>query len=150
MGFEQLLEQLEAAVGKLKDRRALHAMGAAYVCFGREQPELYQGMFMGEPGAMRATYADIASDPVADRAYQLLLEVTRSLQGAPRQKASCKKLADVIWSSLHGMVSLNLALPGLQSTQPQVQEQLALELVAKGLGQASTKRASPRVSRKRR
>ena len=135
LGFEQLLTRMAAAIKDLSGRKALQAMGNAYVSFGKEQPELYRLMFMGEPDSMQATYADIASDTSADRAYQCLVEVTKTLDGIFKQKATPVEIADVIWSSLHGMVSLNLALPGLQKSSPELQRKLSLALLAEGLEQ---------------
>ncbi len=104
--------------------------------FGKEQPELYRLMFMGEPNCMQAAYANMVSDTIADRTYQCLVGVTQTLEGVPEQKATPAEIADVIWSCLHGMVSLHLALPGLQATPPELQEKLSLALLAEGLEQA--------------
>ena len=136
IGFEQLLAKMETAIKRRSGHKALHAMGNAYVTFGKEQPELYRLMFMGEPEAMREAYAHMDSDTTADRAYQLLIEVTRTLEGIPKQRATPVEIADVIWSCLHGMVSLYLALPGLQTTSTEIQEKLSLALLAAGLQQA--------------
>ena len=135
LGFEQLLAKMEANINCLSGREALQAIGNAYVSFGKEQPALYRLMFMGEPDSMQATYADMASDVSADRAYQCLLGITKTLEGVSEQKAAPVEIADVIWSCLHGMVSLHLALPGLQKTTPELQKELSLALLAMGLEQ---------------
>ena len=139
VGFEQLLAKMAAAIKSRSGRKALHAIGSAYVIFGKEQPELYRLMFMGEPDAMREVYADMESDTTADRAYQLLVEVTQTLEGVPKQRATPVEIADVIWSCLHGMVSLHLALPGLQDTPTEIQQKLSLAQLASGLQQAQVR-----------
>ena len=135
-GFEQLLAKLKTSVKDLLGRKALHAIGDAYVSFGIEQPQLYRLMFMGEPGTMQIAYAEVASDALADRTYQLLLGVVEGLKGVAEEKASSTEIADVVWSCLHGMVSLHLALPGFQMTHLPVHQALSLALLAKGLQQA--------------
>ncbi len=134
LGFERLLSQMEAAASGLEGHEALHALGDVYVHFGRTESQLYRLMFMGEREWMQAAYADMASDTAADRAYQLLLRAVQSLQGSSSQEAAPTEVADVIWSCLHGIVSLDLALPGLQATQPEIQGRLALQLLSEGIG----------------
>lgn len=137
-GFQQLLGSMEAATAGLDGRKALHAMGAAYLSFGSEQAELYRLIFMGDSGYMRAAYSEGASDDAADRAYALLFRVTKNLKGVPDQRGAAAEVADVIWSCLHGIVSLQVALSGLQDTPPEEQVKRSLDLLADGLERALT------------
>ncbi len=133
MGFSALLTLMEESIVDVRGREALHAMANAYVAFGTTRPELYRLIFMSDAGFMRVAYAGEETGDAADRAYALLLQVVRGLEGAPKAKKAATALADVVWASLHGIVSLHLASSGLQATPPEAQGRLSVDLIAKGL-----------------
>lgn len=147
-GWQLLLDGLTAGVGVLKGLTGLQAAGNAYIDFALNNPALYRLMFMGDPSLMQAAYADANQDAVPDAAFDLLLQLLRGLKGWDEQIADPKEIADIVWSSLHGSVSLYLSLPGLQESSPRRQCQLVLTLLAEGLGSRELALTPAKQSRK--
>lgn len=148
-GFQALTTCMRAAVAGKRGRDALHAIATAYVAFGIGEPELYRLIFMGSPGFMRAAYEGEQSGDAADQAYEQLLTITGGLDGAPKERQNLTQIADVIWSCLHGIVSLNLALSDLQATAVEIQTNLSIELITTGLLPLKKERVIKRASVKR-
>ena len=109
-GMAALLARLEAARDAHTDPAArLGAMSHAYVRFGRDNPEVYQVMFLLHPERMERYPADdyrrarrnldAFAAVLAEGASAGLFDV------APSADVS----AHVLWTALHGLVSLLLA-----------------------------------------
>ena len=100
-GFGELTGRLHAArAGAATSTDALRQFARAYVDFARDNPALYDAMFT------RATTLHFAADdtpPELEAAFAELREVVAALGGHD----DADTLAEVLWSALHGMVSLN-------------------------------------------
>lgn len=99
-GFGELTEKLRTArTGATTSTDALRRFARAYVDFARENPGLYDAMFT------RATtlhFADDDTPPELEAAFTELREVVAALDG----HRDTDTLAEVLWSALHGLVSL--------------------------------------------
>lgn len=100
-GFGELADVLRAArAGATTAVDALRQLAYAYVGFARQNPALYDAMFTGPttlhfaaedtPPELEASFAEL-HDAVAELAHQ----------------HDADTLAEVVWSALHGLVSLN-------------------------------------------
>ena len=120
-GFRDLVAALTPVAGLPEPRARLEALAAAYVRFGLEQPETYRLIFMEDPTIVKAIYerpdAGGPDDPGV-QAYGLLTGGFHELQAAGRLKpdADAMVLTDVLWTTLHGVVSLKLTCPGFPAT----------------------------------
>ncbi|MEM0961386.1 MAG: TetR/AcrR family transcriptional regulator [Bacteroidota bacterium] len=109
-GMERLFEALsEAQNGAVGPAERLDRLSRAYVRFGLDNPEYYEVMFQLRPERMArypaedyrrarrntALFETVLTDGVADGVLDP--------QGAPAV------VAEVIWTALHGLVSLHLA-----------------------------------------
>jgi AcrR family transcriptional regulator len=108
-GIARLYDRLRAAREGCDDPAAcLAAMARAYVAFGRENPEYYEVMFQLHPERM-------ARYPVeyyrrARRNLELFAEVLAAGAGAGVFAVENADVgAHVLWTALHGLVSLLLA-----------------------------------------
>jgi AcrR family transcriptional regulator len=108
-GFERLNQRLsEAAEGVADPAARLDALARAYVAFGLENPEYYQVMFLLHPDRMARYPAEnyrrarrnleFQAEALAAGAEMSVFAVTNPEVGA-----------HVLWTALHGLVSLLLA-----------------------------------------
>jgi AcrR family transcriptional regulator len=85
--------------------------GRAYVQFGVDHPEAYRIMFMGHSDLTPEQYND---EVLADHgAFAGLLEAIEAVAAAGRLRPGVDVMtaALVLWSTVHGMVSLRIAKP---------------------------------------
>jgi AcrR family transcriptional regulator len=108
-GMERLYARLSETAGRCPDPAAcLDALARTYVAFGLENPEYYQIMFQLHPERMARYPAE--NYRRARRNLELFAEVlaTGARAGAFRVE-SPDVGAHVLWSALHGLVSLLFA-----------------------------------------
>ena len=136
LGFEQLLTLLAAAVAMPDAIEALHALGAAYVSYGLQNPQMYRLIFMGDFDFMTAAFGKQETDTAGRRAYEALTRLTKRLQDAGvLRQAPLVEATELIWMTLHGIVSLQITCVGLQLAPPENLVRLATSTL---VGQAVT------------
>ncbi len=132
-GFSDLLQVLAGASAMEEPVEALHAIGRAYVSYGIENPEMYRLIFMGDSEYMSAAFGKQTDESAGVRAYQLLLDLAARLQKNGFLKhAATVEVAELIWMTLHGIVSLRIACVGMQLAPPENLVRLATEMLAGG------------------
>lgn len=102
-GFVLFDKRIFAATADQSDpRKALAAMGRAYLAFARDEPGYYAAMFAFRHGD------DAPADPERDAAFQLLIATIASVL-AERQLSqdAAFPLAFQIWSLSHGVATLD-------------------------------------------
>ena len=132
-GFGELLDALTKAVASKRSAEALHALGAAYIAFGLEHPEIYRLIFMGDSDYMKAAYAAHSLDTAAVKTYDVLLELARQLQEG-KAESEVAAVAEMIWCALHGIVSLHITCAAFLSASPQSLAKLVTQTLATGFG----------------
>ncbi len=134
-GFERFLNQLDRAAAGKSAAQALAAFSAAYVAFGLANAELYRLILMSDSAYMAAAYAEPRGDSAAARAYGQLFGLAQQLRdAAPGGDATEPAvLADMIWATLHGIVSLHIACAAFQSASPENLARYATEMLCNGL-----------------
>jgi AcrR family transcriptional regulator len=99
-GFAELAEQLRAALDSSSDaREALAAVAAAYAGFAEHSPALYEAMFSRAVDLPFAT----AETPAALR--EAFGELRRAVHAVAADDDE-ELLTEVLWSALHGLVTL--------------------------------------------
>lgn len=134
-GFQTMLDALETTGRGKTGVEALHALGATYVAFGLQHPEIYQLIFMGDSDYMAAAFAANQTDNAPARAYGALLTVAQQLKDAGVAPADLDltTIAELIWATLHGIVSLRITCAAFQVTAPETLATLATQTIAHGL-----------------
>ena len=102
---------------------------------------------------MTAAYAERSPDSAAARAYGVLLELAQQLKdaGIASKETELAPIAETIWCTLHGIVSLRITCAASQSSSPEALVRFATETLARGLNcmpaKAPKKSARPRGRR---
>ena len=109
--FDGLTERMAAVMDRYEGRELMKRMGQTYVEFGLSQPDAYRVAFMIE---VRHEPGDTAPDPAllaGVEAYKLHREAVSRVAGASGGEEDIDILAQSLWASLHGLVSLLIARP---------------------------------------
>ena len=117
-GFGKLLAKMTAANRSKDVSTRLRAVALAYVTFGLENPETYRLIFMGDSEYTTAAFAKNDPESVANKSYKLLLDLGNDLrrEDSFAGKGSAPEIVEMIWTSMHGIVSLHLTCPAFQSS----------------------------------
>lgn len=100
-GFSELAETLRTArTGASTAADALRRLAHAYVDFARQNPALYDAMFT------RSTTLHFAADDTPPELEAAFAEL-RGVVAAVAEHQDADTLAEVFWSALHGLVTLN-------------------------------------------
>ena len=120
-GFAALVERLKHAARGGKT--SLAAIAGAYVRFGLERPRLYELMFVGPPSIKFASGA--ATPAPASAAFAI---VAAAVAEAGVTAARIDTVTEVVWASLHGLVTLSITRrlrPGRALQQARLEQLLA-------------------------
>ena len=99
-GFDELAETLHTAhAGAATTTDALRELARAYLDFARQNPALYDAMFT------RATTLHFAAEDTPPELEAAFTEL-RNAVAALAQHQDPDTLAEVLWSALHGLVTL--------------------------------------------
>ena len=98
-GFVQLADEVHSAVGARAGAPAVRAAAEAYLDFAASQPAVYEAMFSLPLGVEFGTEH---SGPEQRAAFDTLLAVFGDDRAA-------EPLAEIFWSTLHGMSALDAA-----------------------------------------
>ena len=105
--FTRLTERLRAIRDTYQGAAAVREMLLSYVRMGLEQPRSYEVMFMLKPQLASRN----ASDERGDHAYTIFRGcITAAMDRGEFRRADPDVLAQMLWASVHGLVSLRLTL----------------------------------------
>jgi AcrR family transcriptional regulator len=137
--FGELLAYF-APLQAIKDpMERVRAFGKAYVKFGMSRPESYRLCFMTSQDLSSEIFPtknldNPDSDEPGDRALQLVAQSVRELVEAGRIAPIDPNLtAYLLWSNVHGIVSLQLNCPGMAPFSVDELTSASLDLIGKGL-----------------
>lgn len=120
---EQVVIQAKELYGQymeegLKNQLAFRGVGIAYIRFAREQPRLFQLLFM----SVSERAADISMIlPIIDEHYEKILQSVQEPYGLDRQAA--EKIYQHLWTYTHGIATM-FATGLCSCTMPQLEERL--------------------------
>ncbi len=117
-GLFALRSALEDAVDGLREPLArLKAAGAAYVRFALERPETYRLIFMQDAALTKGVFESVKSDDAARSLAVIVAPLAElRLAGTLRKSADPARLAELLWTTLHGIASLRLSCPAVFAT----------------------------------
>ncbi|HMD48050.1 MAG TPA: TetR/AcrR family transcriptional regulator [Bryobacteraceae bacterium] len=137
--FGELLAYL-APLASIKDPMGrVRAFGKAYVKFGLTKPESYRLCFMTSQDLSSEIFPtknldNPNSDEPGDRALQLVASTVRELVDAGRIAPTDPNLtAYLLWSNVHGIVSLQLNCPSMAPFSIDELTNASLDVIEKGL-----------------
>lgn len=106
-GFEELSRRMtEAMLGAKNPLEALDRLGRAYLVFARENPEMYDLMFIAQ-ATSRAMPEELW--PEGQRTYDQLKSVVKAaIDGGWIAATDVESAAFLLWSFAHGMASLQV------------------------------------------
>jgi AcrR family transcriptional regulator len=121
--FDALLEAFGPAAAVSDPYERLFAVGRAYVKFAMEYPQTYRLMFMLDPkfssDLMSGAGHGAGENEPGERAYGVLRETVAELVQSGRFRAVDPDVAaQVLWMSMHGIVSLKLNMPDYPDFAP--------------------------------
>ncbi|HEY0264246.1 MAG TPA: TetR/AcrR family transcriptional regulator [Granulicella sp.] len=133
LGCGKLLSKMQKAVAGKDAAGRIHALGQAYVRFGLENPETYRLIFMEDEAYMAAAFGNQSEKSAANQAGDLLLGAVQEYLKSIRRRQKAQEVVQLLWATLHGIVSLHLSCTGFQGAPPEELAALATGLVVKGL-----------------
>lgn len=104
-GFEELgRRMMEAIPGAQNPREVLDRLGRAYLAFARDNPEMYDLMFI----AQATSRAMQEQWPEGERTYEMLkMAVKTAIDGGWIIAGDVEAVSFMLWSTAHGMASLS-------------------------------------------
>jgi len=117
-GLTALRSALEHESEGIHEPRArLMALGTAYVNFARERPDTYRLIFMEDAALTKGVFESIDSNDGVG-ALGLIIAPFAELHGSGtlRKSSDPMRLADLLWTVVHGIASLRIACPRLPVT----------------------------------
>jgi AcrR family transcriptional regulator len=116
-GGAALYAALAGAAGNPDPRARLEALAHAYVRFAHEHPDTYRLIFMENPALTAGVFESAESDDGA-QSLALIVAPLAELRAAGQLSAAADpaRLADLLWTMVHGIASLRLACPAMPLT----------------------------------
>jgi AcrR family transcriptional regulator len=135
VGFAKLLVYLSEAVEGKETIAAFEAGCAAYVAFGLENPETYRLIFLGDSAYVKAAFAEKKENNAAGKAYEVLVNLAERLkaEGFDGGGAGTIAVTDMVWSALHGIVSIKVWCDGFPATPADELVRLTAQTLLQGL-----------------
>ncbi len=99
-----------AAASSAEDR--LKAVACNYISFGLEQPDAYRVAFMIEAGSIEEKGGDDVVLAAGIETFAIHRQCVADYLSGARSEADVTLIAQSMWASLHGLVSLLIARPG--------------------------------------
>jgi len=113
--FNELLIKLKASEVHINPSDQLIALGEIYIRFGQENSELYDLMFIMEAPITFLMDLDDANWTEGKMAFDYLKSViSRCIQQGYIRETDLDSLSYLIWSTVHGMVTLSIRNRGLR------------------------------------
>ena len=115
-GHAAFMQQLrEASVSATNPLTRLYAVGRAYVAFGIANPGYYRLLFIHRPDFLTEP-PPRPNQPPRVRLLGVLRDVVRdAIESGRLRQAPLETTVQVLWSALHGVVSLHLAMPFVEA-----------------------------------
>jgi AcrR family transcriptional regulator len=139
-GYQELLDCLKptATIADPGDR--LRAIASAYIDFGLTNTATYRLIFMEDPKFTNAALSEVpidSADGAGMRSFQLLVTIFDDMKAEGRLSidADSARLAEIFWTSLHGILSLKLNFPGFLTTSSEELVTTMTDIFLSGLPQ---------------
>lgn len=128
--FARTTEQMRAIRDTETGVAAVRGMLLTYVRFGLDQPRTYQVMFMLRPRLATRNVEDTTDE----HAYTMFRNcVARCIENGEFRAADPDALAQLLWASVHGLVSLRVTLPDFPWHDPELLAGTLIDAELRGL-----------------
>jgi len=137
-GFAALAEEMKSKADVVDPQERLAALLRAYADFAVNNPETYRLSFMEDPKfteeIFRSTPLD-AEDGAGRQAYAAIVKALRDLKqsGTLAGGEDETLLAEVLWTGVHGAVSLKLIYPAFPTNSTEVLVDKMIHTLLNGL-----------------
>ncbi len=140
-GYRELLDCLKPTATIADPRARLRAIADTYVNFGLTNTATYRLIFMEDPKFTNAALSEVpidSADGTGMQAFQLLVTVFDDMKAERNSSidTDSARLAEIFWTSLHGILSLKLTFPGYLTTPAQELVTTMTDTFLAGLSQA--------------
>lgn len=120
-GYQELLESLQPTTNIAEPRDRLRAIASAYINYGLTNTATYRLIFMEDPKFTNAALFEVpidSADGAGMQSFQLLVTIFDDMKAERMLSigADSARLAEIFWTSLHGILSIKLTFPGLLTT----------------------------------
>jgi AcrR family transcriptional regulator len=127
--FGRMLQEAAAAPGDPFDR--LEAIGRAYIRFGLDHPIHYRLMFLQRPEFLMRARPD--HGPMIDSFAVLARVVDELLEEGAIPPGDPGSIAHLLWTGVHGIVSLAIRMPHCDDVQAERVADLYFPMLRRGL-----------------
>jgi AcrR family transcriptional regulator len=132
-GFRGFGEALQASYQSTTDpRERIHAIGRAYLRFGLDHPLHYRVMFM-QNREMLVQKAPGGHESVIDSFGIVQKAVAEAMQAGVFEMNDPRTISALLWSGVHGIVSLTVAIGQLTNSQAEQLFEWQIRLFTEGL-----------------
>ena len=122
LGYKAFRDYLEPSTGDADPWARLCALAKAYQRFASEYPETYRLIFMGEPKFVQAISSKRVEPTSADGQWVLEQVGAAFVQLKSSARLNTERpphlLAETMWLSLHGIVSMKIFYPDFPMSAP--------------------------------
>lgn len=130
-GYAQLLASLHTHDSMLDPGERVKAMAHAYVAFGLAHPEVYRLIFMQNRAYTDAAFGD--PEAAGESPLSLFTQALASTASTASSDSPPPAAAEIVWTALHGIVSLSLTAAKYLPTPVDVLIDATLDLCLPGL-----------------
>lgn len=137
-GFAELFEQMKSAAHVVDPRERLTALLRAYANFAVNNPETYRLSFMEDPKFTEEMFRSAPLEREGGPGWQAFAAVVKALQelkqsGKVARAEDESLLAEVLWTGVHGVVSLKLIYPAFPANSTEVLVNKMIQTLLNGL-----------------
>jgi len=137
-GFAALAEEMKSAADVVDPRERLAALLGTYADFAVNNPETYRLSFMEDPKFTEEMFRSApleAEDGAGRQAYAAIVKALRDLKqsGKLARAEDETLLAEVLWTGVHGAVSLKLIYPAFPTNSTEVLVDKMIHTLLNGL-----------------
>jgi AcrR family transcriptional regulator len=137
-GFSALAEEMKSAADVVDPQERLAALLRAYADFAVNNPETYRLSFMEDPKFTEEMFRSApldAEDGAGRQAYATIVKALRDLKRSGRlaRREDETLLAEVLWTGVHGVVSLKLIYPAFPTNSTEVLVDKMIHTLLNGL-----------------
>lgn len=137
-GFRDLYEEMKPAGEIPEPGKRLAALLKAYVAFAIKKPDAYRLSFMEDPKFTEEMFRAVPIDNPGDSgwlAFGLIVNAIEELKrnGRISSKADEILLAEVLWTGVHGAISLKLIYPAFPTNSLETLTDQMIEILIYGI-----------------
>jgi len=136
-GFKELYEEMKPAAEVVDPQKRIAALLKAYAAFAVKKPDTYRLSFMEDPKFTAEMFRAAPLDEVGAgwESFDLLVKAVKDLKqtGTLPPKTDEILLAEVLWTGIHGAISLKLIYPAFPTNPLERLIEKMIEILINGI-----------------